>query len=175
MVSLYRLFQHTAARRRLVVTRFLVNFFNRRFNTQPPEGGWRLANDGWRYRCRFNTQPPEGGWFRAGESCAGDCLFQHTAARRRLEDVRHAQHRYWWVSTHSRPKAAGREVYRASLNTLVSTHSRPKAAGEANRHHGITANVSTHSRPKAAGAPDVIEEIDFEFQHTAARRRLGSK
>ena len=33
-----------------------------RFNTQPPEGGWRYygtaetAGDG------FNTQPPEGGW-----------------------------------------------------------------------------------------------------------------
>ena len=58
------------------------------------------------------------------------------------------------VSTHSRPKAAGREVYRASLNMLVSTHSRPKAAG-----------------PTAAQAviPTSL------FQHTAARRRLGLK
>ena len=33
--------------------------------------------------------------------------------------------------------------------------------------------VSTHSRPKAAGSPN-IESFHFsQFQHTAARRRLG--
>ena len=77
------------------------------FNTQPPEGGWGgdpTLKGGSR---SFNTQPPEGGWMaRAGKrrdrqvsthsrpkaaGSAFSCLtissavFQHTAARRRLE------------------------------------------------------------------------------------------
>ena len=33
------------------------------FNTQPPEGGWKL-DAAIRTGCNgFNTQPPEGGWF----------------------------------------------------------------------------------------------------------------
>ena len=78
-------FQHTAARRRLVVIRLMHLLSGFCFNTQPPEGGWLL-------RC-------------------GDIskllLFQHTAARRRL-----VYNSTWtidpdFVSTHSRPKAAG--------------------------------------------------------------------
>ena len=34
------------------------------FNTQPPEGGWRLHATGDSDLYRFNTQPPEGGWGR---------------------------------------------------------------------------------------------------------------
>ena len=77
------MFQHTAARRRLVLGRRITtgNFC---FNTQPPEGGWALlqalfaANEG------FNTQPPEGGWSIGRPAPVMVSLFQHTAARRRL-------------------------------------------------------------------------------------------
>ena len=77
------------------------------------------------------------------------------------------------VSTHSRPKAAGRHLLGFSDGDLVSTHSRPKAAGigwliallanwfqhtaarrrlVVHRRAGLyISNVSTHSRPKAAG------------------------
>ena len=80
-----RVFQHTAARRRLGddALRFRQTG---RFNTQPPEGGWvnssvdiaaicqvsthsrpkaagRAAAGGAGQPARFNTQPPEGGWF----------------------------------------------------------------------------------------------------------------
>ena len=103
--SSLRLFQHTAARRRLV----LLHRFGkvrRRFNTQPPEGGWlpdftpSITGSG------FNTQPPEGGWYfrrlvallgvvsthsrpkaagwRRGLRLWRNLAFQHTAARRRL-------------------------------------------------------------------------------------------
>ena len=46
-----------------------------------------------RVRCshesyRFNTQPPEGGWVRRVSIIVVGLLFQHTAARRRLEGVR---------------------------------------------------------------------------------------
>ena len=54
------------------------------------------------------------------------------------------------VSTHSRPKAAGFSAFAASPENLVSTHSRPKAADGL---HGYTAQT-------------------WQFQHTAARRRL---
>ena len=79
---------------------------------------------------RFNTQPPEGGWSLAPE--AYDCafLFQHTAARRRLGQIRHFLHGLHHVSTHSRPKAAGLLIVQTLLRYSVSTHSRPKAAGK---------------------------------------------
>ena len=55
------------------------------FNTQPPEGGWKLGS------FRINT--------RSG--------FQHTAARRRLGLLNLIFFCIKTVSTHSRPKAAG--------------------------------------------------------------------
>ena len=80
-----RLFQHTAARRRLGPKAGASVIENLCFNTQPPEGGWgpfpAQRFDAWR---SFNTQPPEGGWW--GHICC-------RIVRR--------------VSTHSRPKAAG--------------------------------------------------------------------
>ena len=36
------------------------------FNTQPPEGGWQLFGAGGVAPVCFNTQPPEGGWFQVG-------------------------------------------------------------------------------------------------------------
>ena len=58
------------------------------------------------------------------------------------------------VSTHSRPKAAGRPAAPLPVAGLVSTHSRPKAAGIRQEEHFLKDRVSTHSRPKAAGAFD---------------------
>ena len=57
--------------------------------------------------CRFNTQPPEGGWAEQNYPSAFECE----------------------VSTHSRPKAAGKKKACLTRPILVSTHSRPKAAG----------------------------------------------
>ena len=55
------------------------------FNTQPPEGGWTLSIKRLYYTHRFNTQPPEGGWAVCLLKLAVQLLFQHTAARRRLD------------------------------------------------------------------------------------------
>ena len=77
-------FQHTAARRRLGSMPFLSVYFRVCFNTQPPEGGWRLPNIRQRVSCCFNTQPPEGGWVQYVDKYDGYRTFQHTAARRRL-------------------------------------------------------------------------------------------
>ncbi len=60
----------------------------------------------------------------------GASRFQLTAARRRLGADMSTTGLYW-VSTHSRPKAAGRMKYGVNPQGLVSTHSRPKAAGPA--------------------------------------------
>ena len=122
------------------------------FNTQPPEGGWailanmildaimfqhtaarrRLALQIGFYAALFkgfNTQPPEGGWNRPGIWRAETTLFQHTAARRRLDEYGQKSNQKCYVSTHSRPKAAGNMGYQVGRICHVSTHSRPKAAG----------------------------------------------
>ena len=80
----WNVFQHTAARRRLVKYQRI---------------GKILAG--------FNTQPPEGGWVVYGGSTFADEAFQHTAARRRLVRVKREGYPPYSVSTHSRPKAAG--------------------------------------------------------------------
>ena len=100
------------------------------------------------------------------------------------------------VSTHSRPKAAGFSPRPSASQRVVSTHSRPKAAGflpdngvcpapsfntqppeggwgDMSNNQLIIVNVSTHSRPKAAGTMTLGQVEQVEFQHTAARRRLG--
>ena len=57
-----------------------------------------------------------------------------------------------YVSTHSRPKAAGpSEPAYPPKSQRVSTHSRPKAAGLYLHPNHVVSQVSTHSRPKAAG------------------------
>ena len=122
----------------------------------------------------FNTQPPEGGWASLMAFADGRLLFQHTAARRRLEPWPELRPIAIFVSTHSRPKAAGARLDHLSPVHLVSTHSRPKAAGTHHYqfwllresfntqppeggwpvHYNVgdeIPEVSTHSRPKAAG------------------------
>ena len=51
-----------------------------RFNTQPPEGGWRIVFVRLYRIAGFNTQPPEGGWFAHDDVTAFHFSFQHTAA-----------------------------------------------------------------------------------------------
>ena len=84
-----KLFQHTAARRRLDLRLYSYELEFVGFNTQPPEGGWLRLLPSAFYRGCFNTQPPEGGW-----KCEG-----------KKSDLFNS------VSTHSRPKAAGLGTY----------------------------------------------------------------
>ena len=169
-------FQHTAARRRLAHS-------YRHLRKHLP--------------C-FNTQPPEGGWWLGRLSNTATSKFQHTAARRRLGFPASQLYRDAIVSTHSRPKAAGRRWRSIIPCKSVSTHSRPKAAGSLPVYECQLVEVSTHSRPKAAGGLfadacgrlgcfntqppeggwDLRRVMRFyfgkpaAFQHTAARRRL---
>ena len=147
-----------------------ITFRTYSFNTQPPEGGWRAAlkkadntlvsthsrpKAAVRFRLQFlqmgsfNTQPPEGGCLHT--SCFNlYILFQHTAARRRLIPANRTISKPQDVSTHSRPKAAGAQLFKV----------------------GTLHTVSTHSRPKAAGRRVFAVSVLSRFQHTAARRRL---
>ena len=77
--------------------------------------------------------------------------FQLTAARRRLELELGSDFDHKAVSTHSRPKAAGKLKVNCLTFPSVSTHSRPKAAGVLDYLTADNMGVSTHSRPKAAG------------------------
>ena len=123
-------------------------------------------------------------------------MFQHTAARRRLGDTAiiipfkhlvstHSRPKAAGVrcrpfqgrdtvSTHSRPKAAGGCCSKWKYSADVSTHSRPKAAGRLRCERYRYRRVSTHSRPKAAGQQSAWTLSTHTFQHTAARRRLGT-
>ena len=99
------------------------------FNTQPPEGGWMASALRSSTSSCFNTQPPEGGWLHKISKMGRLLVFQHTAARRRLVEYIQEYNRIFFVSTHSRPKAAGKDHDAPVSSLFVSTHSRPKAAG----------------------------------------------
>ena len=64
---------------------YILDCAIQRFNTQPPEGGWGFKQVGSITQTGFNTQPPEGGWSAQVWGKPNLLLFQHTAARRRLE------------------------------------------------------------------------------------------
>ena len=106
-IGLSVLFQHTAARRRLAHYHIHKTPLGVSFNTQPPEGGWLL----------IVLLVYLWNWFQhtAARRRLGHTIqdmhvwlkFQHTAARRRLGLIFQAAFCVWKVSTHSRPKAAG--------------------------------------------------------------------
>ena len=122
------LFQHTAARRRLLVFntpiatkhRFQYTAARRRLRhkTAPvadtgkvsthsrPKAAAPAAMRFLRLALSFNTQPPEGGCLWLGGCGERRELFQHTAARRRLRAQPSSSILASVVSTHSRPKAA---------------------------------------------------------------------
>ena len=78
--------------------------------------------------------------------------FQLTAARRRLESSRHGYGIGKPVSTHSRPKAAGRFL-KVCIARWPRFNSQPPEGGWLREPTlgDMMAAVSTHSRPKAAG------------------------
>ena len=169
------LFQHTAARRRLVyaITSFKV-FSNYCFNTQPPEGGWPVQPlRAWQGYYGFNTQPPEGGWLDL-PSFNTSPWFQHTAARRRLD---HILQGFFGVPlfqhTAARRRLANSERLKNSVGLFQHTAARRRLA---------TLMVLTdctnwrfNTQPPEGGwqAARQKRQSHWAFQHTAARRRLG--
>ena len=102
-----------------------------------------------------------------------------------------------WVSTHSRPKAAGAQTHLdLTANVFQHTAARRRLAW-VKVAYDKEVTVSTHSRPKAAGIKadlpkcdpsgfntqppeggwvtnSTVKEASKGFQHTAARRRLAT-
>ena len=145
------MFQHTAARRRLGRNRhYGQDSKTVSTHSRPKAAGCYIFCHVAHFAC-FNTQPPEGGWRMTSFLFLGVSVFQHTAARRRLAVPNASLAVPNTVSTHSRPKAAGYAVRFIRLLRIVSTHSRPKAAGYLPKLPDPQLYVSTHSRPKAAG------------------------
>ena len=101
----------------------------------------------------FNTQPPEGGWLACG--CISGCPheFQHTAARRRLaiQDCHHRQ-------------------YLSRFNTQP-----PEGGWQQLGNHALPVICFNTQPPEGGWALDSYKGNQRQlFQHTAARRRLGS-
>ena len=164
-----RWFQHTAARRRLIISKFIP--INRRsFNTQPPEGGCTASPS---IKCEVivstHSRPKAAGLKnskyrqyhgvsthsrpKAAALAATDSLvlqsFQHTAARRRLVSVT-ACISPCAMFQHT---AARRRLNRQRVDTQSDAcfNTQPPEGGwQWRRCSHYRGRVSTHSRPKAA-------------------------
>ena len=166
-------FQHTAARRRLLLKTFRNVICDKSFNTQPPEGGCPTKLPRHYYAKRFNTQPPEGGCTTPFLLCSSKRWFQHTAARRRLLRCHFYAPNKNNVSTHSRPKAAAHCIFKARNIQTVSTHSRPKAAAPWLVPCGLSYTSFQHTAARRRLQWFIAKSFKIAvFQHTAARRRL---
>ena len=170
------MFQHTAARRRLAAIRQCDGDRIRRFNTQPPEGGWETISQKEYALLGFNTQPPEGGWVATSATVVISGRFQHTAARRRLVSCG-----IFTGSTsgfNTQPPEGGWLRHRLSCYYLdkVSTHSRPKAAGFQPRIAGRDRAGFNTQPPEGGWLREGPHKWRIcKFQHTAARRRLDEQ
>ena len=78
--------------------------------------------------------------------------FQHTAARRRLAWYAGGKRTRNFVSTHSRPKAAGRHKRLDDMAVARFNTQPPEGGWSVCFQLDIPITVSTHSRPKAAGS-----------------------
>ena len=195
-LSVTHLFQHTAARRRL------ERAHSRSapppsFNTQPPEGGWVHSISSATLHCSFQhtaarrrldlflhgIHPVSVFQHTAARrrlvkmSNISFCvsMFQHTAARRRLDDPFLLNAFAADVSTHSRPKAAGLKL---SLLFFIyySFNTQPPEGGWAREAAKVGYLHCFNTQPPEGGWLAVIAYnlIKTGFQHTAARRRLGT-
>ena len=100
-------FQLTAARRRLAYHQLLEVLLYHRFNSQPPEGGWAGVAGVADTQIGFNSQPPEGGWGGTTVTVTETPSFNSQPPEGGWTYSRHIAS-VTSVSTHSRPKAAGR-------------------------------------------------------------------
>ena len=144
------------------------------FNTQPPEGGW------WWLRCwrgRLRRFQHTAARRRLARSSWKNCAwsrFQHTAARRRLA-WRFTPRRHIATCFNTQPPEGGwgwrLNPFRPAAH--VSTHSRPKAAGKASRCRSSPSACFNTQPPEGDWAGNVCtSRWNSGFQHTAARRRL---
>ena len=146
----YLPFQHTAARRRLLMR---VKFKNN-------------SSIG------FNTQPRGGGCTGTADNIADLLKFQHTAARRRLHHVKYTSVHPYLVSTHSRAEAAA--IMPSSMIyacRFQHTAARRRLHSRFHLAKNFTMFQHTAARRRLQHIPRLYLFRRL-FQHTAARRRL---
>ena len=104
-----------------------------------------------------------------------DVLFQHTAARRRLQGYHSRIIERGWVSTHSRPKAAANQTPPFGRGRKRFQHT----AARRRLHLSIVVVVNAlclfqHTAARRRLRQKIVSTpiLTAEFQHTAARRRL---
>ena len=121
----------------------------------------------------FNTQPPEGGWITTVPPSTRLVRFQHTAARRRLDNlINKFGMSYLFQHTAARRRLDdGVVCYQITFD--VSTHSRPKAAGHAQTAKPADDGGFNTQPPEGGWSSALVGPYGLSgFQHTAARRRL---
>ena len=101
-------------------------------------------------------------------------VFQHTAARRRLDQTRLDAYRLINVSTHSRPKAAGEYRY-GDFDNYEFQHTAARRRLAMRSLNGFGCTFCFNTQPPEGGWVRLTGLVLLvpEFQHTAARRRLG--
>jgi len=101
-----------------------------------------------------------------------DIKFQHTAARRRLDDDVYRP--YVHIGFNTQPPEGGCALCQWDSRTQNSFNTQPPEGGCQHNALALIVQtcVSTHSRPKAAVLRDKLTCGHSGFQHTAARRRL---
>ena len=163
------------------------------FNTQPPEGGC-----GWPLSCTGSVTVST----HSRPKAAAYSLkihyhlrkFQHTAARRRLKNSRRRNWRICCFNTqppeggwccittacwrapcfNTQPPEGGWLPCGRCLKQSTRFNTQPPEGGcVLGGARNPCADVSTHSRPKAADGSFSVSRRWTQFQHTAARRRLG--
>ena len=145
-----------------------------RFNSQPPEGGWRtvLFSQVPALQVSTHSRPKAAGSSSTSQVING--LFQLTAARRRLVLCNAGASLYSCVSTHSRPKAAG-APRKASHEPPACFNSQPPEGGWSINRRQPNAICCFNSQPPEGGwlnGLGVFVRVK-RFQLTAARRRLA--
>ena len=145
------MFQHTAARRRLVIHIMQPNLKQVLF--QHTAARRRLASCcATKARCK-------------------KVLFQHTAARRRLTPSPTPSYPTYGFNTQP-PEGGCYAGSKASSLKWVSTHSRPKAAEFSHRRGFVVKQFQHTAARRRLGLVVGFAPRKSWFQHTAARRRL---
>ena len=146
------MFQHTAARRRLDPCPGLDEKVGQVSTHSRPKAAGRWGRWSKSRKCRFQHPAARRRLGRQEAILRESGKFQHTAARRRL----------------------GQRASQYQTATFVSTHSRPKAAGHQHQPDR-QARICFNTQPPEGGWACVAADgkAAIGFQHTAARRRLG--
>ncbi len=170
-------FQHTAARRRLPKTGRTFIRATSGFNTQPRGGGCIKTIIIRQLNCSFNTQPRGGGCSTNILPHNSPILFQHTAARRRLqrEPVRRDRA---IQSFNTQPRGGGcLDPYSRGYKLRVSTHSRAEAAANFTLNC-VRRRLCFNTQPRGGGCSPSPSPLPFPIlvsthsrAEAAARRK----